>query len=120
MANEARMTQLVLRWLYLVNTDQTVLFVRQHGDEPDIKASAAALVDTPVSCTSLTFDLLYLVPTAAYDPTWQVEGVTFKPHRHYGPDKDWRGYEEDWDAYFASFGIPKTPALALGKTPAPD
>ena len=113
-ASAPRIEQLIFRWLDLVTSDKNVLFVRIHAEEPHVPSTAADLVRSLVETSSLGFDLLYLVSPEIFDPTWQVEGVTFRPHRRHGPDQDWRGHNADWDAYFAEMGIPKQPDLALG------
>lgn len=122
-ANKDRMETLVWRWLDLIASDERVLFVRQHGDEPDPVKSASLLVETLLQSVNVTFEVLYLVPPERFDPRWRLDGVTFVPHRKLGPDNDWRGHLDEWAGWFRDKGFqpavwPPVPVPAVSKAEA--
>jgi len=113
-ANAERIERRILRWHSLAGSGKRVLFIRQHVSETSARKAAAALVAALVASTNLSFDLLYLVKPAMRLPFWKMRGVTFRHNRPKGPDEDWRGYDSDWDAHFASMGVAKLDDLGLG------
>jgi Putative papain-like cysteine peptidase (DUF1796) len=104
-ANKDRMETLVWRWLDLIASDKTVLFVREHGTEPDPCASARLLVQTLLNAVNVGFELLYLVPPDRFDPDWQLDGVTFVQHHRDGPGAAWYGYPDEWAGWFRAKGF---------------
>lgn len=93
-ASRGRFAMLSQRWRELLKSDQAVLFVRQHGWDADVRASAVRLRETIRRCAPhLRFTLLYLIKDAA-----AVWGEAQILNRHLiQPDPyDWKGDDEAW------------------------
>jgi len=93
-ANRGRFAMLAQRWLELLASEQTVLFVRQHGWDADARASAVRLRDTIRNrAPRLCFSILYLTKDVADD--WDEAQI--RNRYLIQPDPyDWRGDDSAW------------------------
>ncbi|MBL8548215.1 MAG: hypothetical protein JNL81_17265 [Hyphomonadaceae bacterium] len=72
--NADKYAMLARRWRELLASEQTILFVRQHAWDEDLRASATRLRDTiAAKAPRLRFSLLYL--TATDEPDWGEAGI---------------------------------------------
>lgn len=93
--NDGRYAMLSQRWKDLLASDQKVLFVRQHGWDVDIRATATRLRDLiAAKAPRLTFTLLYL--TEEEDAPWNEPGILNEYLRQPEPYV-WTGDNAAWD-----------------------
>jgi hypothetical protein len=92
--NAERIAMLTERWHSLLASEQRVLFVRQHGWDADLRATAIRLRETiAAKAPRLRFTLLYLTETEEAD--WGEEGIVNRrlnqpePYVWTGDDAAW-------------------------------
>lgn len=92
-----RYAMLIRRWRRLLRSRQRVLFVRQHGWDPDPRAAAARLQALLLAkAPRLRFTLLYLTGDPADEVPWGQEGVINR-HLPQPEPYDWRGDNAAWE-----------------------
>jgi hypothetical protein len=93
----SRFEMLVARWRELLRSEQSVLFVRQHGWDADARACAARLRDAiRGQAPRLRFSILYLTGDAADEVPWDEQGIV--NHRLPQPEPyDWKGDDAAWE-----------------------
>jgi hypothetical protein len=94
-ASKGRFIMLAQRWRELLASEQDVLFVRQHGWDADVRASAVRLRETIRRCAPrLHFTLLYLTKDAAGAPWGEAQILNRYLTQ---PDPyDWKGDDAAW------------------------
>jgi hypothetical protein len=92
-----RYAMLVRRWRTMLRSRQRVLFVRQHGWEPDPRRAAARLQRViTAQAPRLHFAILYLTNDPADDVSWGLEGIINRYLTQPEP-YDWRGDDAAWE-----------------------
>lgn len=90
-----RYEMLAERWRNLLASRQSVLFVRQHAWDSDLRATAIRLRDTiALKAPHLSFSLLYL--SAAHEEDWREEGIMNSFLRQPEPYV-WTGDDAVWE-----------------------
>lgn len=93
-SSRGRFAMLVQRWRDLLASEQAVLFVRQHGWDGDVRASAVRLRETiKRRAPHLHFTLLYLTKDAA--SPWS-EAQILNRHLTQPDPYDWKGDDNAW------------------------
>ena len=92
-----RYAMLAERWLGLLRSRGPVLFVRQHGWDPDPRATAARLRQAiGMRAPRLRFAILYLTGDPADEAPWGLNGVINR-HLPQPEPYDWRGDDVAWE-----------------------
>ena len=91
-----RYAMLVRRWCTLLASDEHVLFVRQHGWDPESRAAAVRLRQAiRRQAPRLPFTILYLTSDPIDEVSWHEEGIINrylpqpKPYHWKGDDAAW-------------------------------
>lgn len=93
--NVGRYAMLAERWRALLASEQSVLFVRQHAWDADLRATATRLRDTlAAKAPRLRFSLLYL--TAGDEPDWHERGIINRRLNQPVP-YEWTGDDAAWE-----------------------
>lgn len=94
--HQGRYAMLVQRWRALLQSDQHVLFVRQHGWDPEPRTAAARLRQAlRRQAPGLRFTLLYLTNAPGDDASWGEAGIINRylvqpvPYHWTGDDAAW-------------------------------
>lgn len=107
-AHADRFSMLTARWRDLLSSEQSVLFVRQHGWDPNPRAAAQRLRGTlERAAPLLRFSILYLTHDAV--DSWNERRIVNRRLAQCEP-YDWRGDDRAWTALL-------TEALSMAPLP---